>query len=78
MKKEKIELSRPYFFGDEKKFLLNTLKNKWISSGGKFTRIFENKIKSLTQSKYVLGLVNCSFALQLAVRLLNQNSMKKY
>lgn len=70
MKKEKIELSRPYFFGDEKKFLLRTLENKWISSGGKFTRIFENKVKRLTQSKYVLGLVNCSFALQLAVRLL--------
>mgnify|MGYP001177669537 CR=1 FL=1 len=66
-----IKLSEPFFFGDELYYLRKCINDKWISSGGKYTRIFENKIKKFTNGKYNLGLVNCTSALQLAVRLLD-------
>ncbi len=68
--KKKIELSTPYFFGNEKKFIDKAIRSNWISSGGNMSRSFESKIKMITQKKYVLSLVNCSSALQLSVRLL--------
>ncbi len=66
-----IKLSEPFFFGNELNYLKKCLKDRWISSGGKYTRIFESKIKKFTNGKFNLGLVNCTSALQLAVRLLD-------
>tara|TARA_B100001250_G_scaffold411871_1_gene441594 strand:- start:465 stop:1634 length:1170 start_codon:yes stop_codon:yes gene_type:complete len=69
--KYKIKLSAPYFFGNENKHLKECIKNKWISAAGRTTRIFENRIKRYTKSKYALGIINCTSALQLSVRLLS-------
>ena len=66
-----IKLSEPYFFGSELKYLKKCLKSKWISSGGNEVKKFEKKMKKFTSGKYNLATVNCTAALQLAVRLLN-------
>ena len=66
-----IKLSEPFFFGNELNYLKKCLKDEWISAGGKFTTIFESKVRKYTNCKFNLGLVNCSSALQLAIRLLN-------
>ena len=66
-----IKLSEPYFFGNELFFLKKSLKNKWISANGNIVRQFEKKLKKYTTGKYNLGTINCTSALQLAVRLLN-------
>ena len=66
-----IKLSEPYFFGNELHFLKKTLKDKWISANGKIVKDFENKLKKYTTGNYNLGTINCTSALQLAVRLLN-------
>ena len=66
-----IKLSEPYFFGSELKYLKKCLKTKWISSGGNEVKKFEKKMKKFTSGKYNLATINCTAALQLAVRLLN-------
>lgn len=67
----KIKLSAPYFFGNEKKYLLKCIKNKWISPSGSLSYLFEKKILNFTKAKFALALINCTAALQLSVRLLN-------
>jgi perosamine synthetase len=69
----KISLSEPNFFGDEIKYLKKCIKTKWISSSGKIVQEFEKKIKKYIRAKYVLGIINCTSALQLCVRLLEPN-----
>ena len=66
-----IKLSEPFFFGKELSFLKRSLKDKWISSNGKAAKEFEKKIQNYTSGKFNLATVNCTSALQLAVRLLN-------
>ena len=63
----KIKLSTPYFFGNEKKYLLKCIKSEWISPGGRASKLFEKKIKTYTKAKHAVGLVNCNAALQLSV-----------
>ena len=41
----KINLSTPYFFGNEIKNLNKSVKKKWISSSGSASQDFENKVK---------------------------------
>ncbi len=41
----KINLSTPYFFGNEIKNLNKSVKRKWISSSGSASQDFENKVK---------------------------------
>ena len=66
-----IKLSEPFFFGKELSYLKKSLKDKWISSNGKMVKKFEKRLKKYTTGKYNLGTINCTAALQLAVRLLN-------
>ncbi|MDC0447777.1 DegT/DnrJ/EryC1/StrS family aminotransferase, partial [Pelagibacteraceae bacterium] len=65
-----IKLSEPYFFGSELKYLKKCLKTKWISAGGNEVKKFEKKMKKFTSGRYNLATINCTSALQLAVRLL--------
>ena len=67
----KINLSVPYFFGNEIQYLKKSIKKKWISSSGPACSDFENKIKKYIKANYALGLINCTSALQLSVKLLN-------
>ena len=69
-KKIKIPLSEPSFFGNEKKELIKCLEKKWISASGFQVKNFENKIRKLIKAKYVLGIINCTASLQLAIKIL--------
>ena len=66
-----IKLSEPSFFGEELLLLKKSLKDRWVASNGKIVRKFEKKIHKFTTGKYNLGTINCTSALQLAIRLLN-------
>ena len=70
----KINLSTPYFFGNEIKNLNKSVKRKWISSSGSASQDFENKVKKYIKANYALGIINCTSALQLSVKLLNPNA----
>ncbi len=66
-----IKLSEPFFFGNEISNLKKILKDKWISSGGKAVKVFEKKFAKFTTGRFNLATVNCTSALQLAIRLLH-------
>ena len=70
----KINLSAPYFFGNEIKNLKESVKKKWISSSGFASQHFENKVKKYINAKHALGIINCTSALQLSVKLLNPSA----
>ena len=66
-----IKLSEPFFFGSELTHLKKCIKTQWVSSAGGEVKKFENRMKKFSSGKYNLATVNCTVALQLAVRLLN-------
>ena len=65
-----IKLSEPFFFGNEINYLKKSLKDEWISANGKIVKVFEKKLEKYTSGNYNLGTINCTSALQLAIRLL--------
>ena len=67
----KISLSAPHFFGNELYNLKKCVKKGWISSSGSIETDFEKRVKNYIGAKYALGIINCTSALQLCVRLLN-------
>lgn len=66
-------LHEPSFNGNEIKYLNKCIKTGYVSSVGKYVNIFENKIKKLTKAKYVVAVINGTYALELALRSLNIN-----
>tara|TARA_B100001063_G_C16776296_1_gene565719 strand:+ start:4127 stop:5305 length:1179 start_codon:yes stop_codon:yes gene_type:complete len=66
-----IPLAEPYFFGKEKKFIIDCIKSGWITTSGKYLNKFELEIKKITKAKYCCALINGSSSLQLAIRSLN-------
>lgn len=66
-----IPLAEPYFFGKEKKFIIDCIKSGWITTSGKYLNKFELEIKKMTKAKYCCALINGSSSLQLAIRSLN-------
>ena len=69
----KINLSTPYFFGNEIKNLDKSVKKKWISSSGSASQDFENKVKKYIKANYALGIINCTSALQLSVNIFDRS-----
>jgi len=69
----KIKLSEPFFDKTENKILKKCIDTKWISSSGPLTKIFETKIAKYLKTKHVLGIINCTSALQLSIKLLKPN-----
>lgn len=69
----KIKLSEPYLGNIENKLLKKCMDDKWISASGPLTKIFEKKIGQYLKTNYTLGLINCTSALQLSIKLLNPN-----
>lgn len=57
---------KPYFFDNEKKFILDALKSTWIS-GGPYVNQFESQFSKLIKSKYVITTSNGTTALNLAL-----------
>ena len=66
-----IGLHPPLFFGNEKKYINETIDSTYVSSAGKFVDKFEKSISSLTRTKYSIATVNGTSAIQIALILGN-------
>lgn len=66
--KKKIELHEPSFFGNEIFFLNRCIKEKQVSTYGKYTGYFEKEIKRITKAKYSVALTSGTEALHLSLR----------
>lgn len=62
-----IFLHEPYFGGNEKKYLTETIDSTFVSSIGKYVTRFEEMMASITGAKYAIATVNGTTALHLAL-----------
>ena len=67
-KNNKISLSIPFIDFNEKKLILNSIKNNEISTFGRNVAVFEKKISRLTGGKFNLALNSGSSALLIAFK----------
>jgi perosamine synthetase len=66
---DRIGLHEPQFFGNEKKYLAETIDSTFVSSVGAFVDRFELDFASFTQTSKAVAVVNGTAALQVALRL---------
>jgi len=64
-----IPLHAPIFFGNEKKYLLETIDSTFVSSVGPFVDQFEKSLQAYTGTQKAIAVVNGTAALQVALRL---------
>ena len=64
-----IPLHSPQFYGNEKKYLLETLDSTFVSSIGEFVDRFEDDVVRYTGAKYAIATVNGTAALHIALKL---------
>lgn len=62
-----IPLHAPYFGGNEKKYIEETIDSTFVSSVGAFVDLFEQKIAEYTGAKYAIACVNGTSALHMAM-----------
>lgn len=62
-----IPLHAPYFGGNEKKYLLDTIDSTFVSSVGAYVNRFEEMMCEITGAKYAIATSNGTVALQLAL-----------
>ncbi len=65
-----INLSEPELNGNELKYLKNCINTNWLTSSGKYVKLFEEKISEFTGSKYVVSCINGTSALHLSLQIL--------
>ena len=63
-----IPLHEPSFNNDDLNSVSECLSSSYVSTASKFTNTFEEKIKKLTKSKYVVATINGTSALQVAIK----------
>jgi len=68
-----INLHRPVFIGNEKKYVLDTIDSTFVSSVGAYVDKFEMMLSSITHTKKAIATVNGTSALQVALRLVGVN-----
>ena len=64
-----IPLSVPSLKGNEWQYVKECIDTEWVSSAGKYVKLFEEKIAEYTNSKYAVACVNGTSALQVSLRL---------
>lgn len=64
-----IPLHEPRFYGNEKKYVLDTIESTFVSSVGAYVDRFEEMMVDITQTKRAVAVVNGTAALQVALRL---------
>ena len=69
----KIPVSEPQFLGNESIYLNDCINSGWISSGGKYVKLFEKSFSKFIQSKYTLSTTSGTTALHLALASLGIN-----
>jgi len=62
-----IPLHAPYFGGNEKKYVLDTIESTFVSSVGAYVNRFEELMKEITGAKYAIATTNGTIALHLAL-----------
>ncbi|HEY1032730.1 MAG TPA: LegC family aminotransferase [Flavipsychrobacter sp.] len=62
-----VPLHGPYFGGNEKKYLLDTIDSTFVSSVGAYVNRFEEMMATITGAKYAIAITNGTTALQLAL-----------
>ena len=62
-----IPLHKPYFGGNEKKYLQETIDSTFVSSVGAFVDKFENMMQETTGAKYAIATTNGTTALHLSL-----------
>lgn len=62
-----IPLHAPYFGGNEKKYVTETIESTFVSSVGAYVNQFEDMMKAITGAKYAIATVNGTTALHLAL-----------
>jgi perosamine synthetase len=67
--KDFIPLHEPRFFGNEKKYVLDTIDSTFVSSIGEYVDKFELMMSSISGTKKAVAVVNGTSALQVALRL---------
>ena len=72
--KKKFGLHEPYFVGNEKKYLLSCIKDNWVSTSGKFLRLFEKEICKKTKAKFAVPVLNGTIGLHLSLILSKVNT----
>ena len=68
-KKSLVQLHEPVFFGNEKKYLNDTIESTFVSSVGEYVTKFEKELSILTKTKKAVAVVNGTSALQLALKI---------
>lgn len=69
-----IPLHVPYFGGNEKKYLLETIDSTFVSSVGPYVDQFEITMESITKTQKAVAVVNGTAAIQVALRLAGVDS----
>ncbi|RYZ19433.1 MAG: LegC family aminotransferase, partial [Chitinophagaceae bacterium] len=64
---EFIPLHAPYFGGNEKKYVLETIESTFVSSVGAYVNRFEEMMQEITGAKYAIATTNGTTALHLAL-----------
>lgn len=62
-----IPLHAPYFGGNEKKYLLDTIDSTFVSSVGAYVNRFEEMMAAITGAKHAIAITNGTTALHLAL-----------
>jgi perosamine synthetase len=62
-----IPLHAPYFGGNEKKYLLDTIDSTFVSSVGAYVNRFEKMMTEITGAKHAIAITNGTSALHLAL-----------
>ncbi|PSL48955.1 aminotransferase in exopolysaccharide biosynthesis [Chitinophaga niastensis] len=68
-----IQLHTPYFAGNERKYVLDTLDSTFVSSVGAYVNRFEEMMVEITGAKFAVATVNGTTALHLALILADVN-----
>jgi len=63
----KFPIYRPYLIGNEKKYVNECLESTWISSKGKFIKLFEEEFARFLGVKNAISVTNGTVALHLAL-----------
>jgi aminotransferase in exopolysaccharide biosynthesis len=71
---EFIPLHAPYFGGNEKKYLLDTIDSTFVSSVGAYVNKFEEMMTDITGAKYAIATTNGTIALHLALIMAGVNT----
>ena len=66
-----IPVNEPLLDGNEKKYLIECIDTGWISSEGRFIRLFEEQFAASVGRKHAIAVANGSMALDAAVAALS-------